>query len=414
MDDEIFETVNEAANGDLIAGGATYTYGAGGADSYIVRTDADGNFLWESYFGFPQFEFVNSILSTPDDGILAAGITGTSYTDLDIYIIKTDSEGTLVWDRVYDHSPHLTANEIIPTFSGNYLLTGTISIDGNLNMYMAEIEDGEPGDPGFIEGNVNLNGAGNVEDVVITGGGGLTNPDESGNYTLEVLPGTYNITTSMAGYVSQTNYNVVVIEGETTSNIDFTLGYVTGDLYGTVTLSGGYGNVVDVLIEAEDSAGNLFTGNPNTLGDYSMAIIPGYYDVTFSLDGYISQTIEEVQVPEGTGPYALNITLVSEVGTDDNVVNAVFSLKQNYPNPFNPTTLISFSVPQTSSFVDLEIFNMKGQKIKTLIHSTLAQGNHNVVWNGMDDNNQPVSSGMYLYKLKNGSYTSTKKMILMK
>ena len=86
----------------------------------------------------------------------------------------------------------------------------------------------------------------------------------------------------------------------------------------------------------------------------------------------------------------------------------------NYPNPFNPTTTISFSVTQTSSFVTLDIYNIKGQKVKQLVSDQLSAGQHSVIWQGIDDNNKPVSSGIYFYKLKTGDFEKTKKMILMK
>ncbi|MCK5051448.1 MAG: T9SS type A sorting domain-containing protein [Candidatus Cloacimonetes bacterium] len=86
----------------------------------------------------------------------------------------------------------------------------------------------------------------------------------------------------------------------------------------------------------------------------------------------------------------------------------------NYPNPFNPTTTISFSVAQTSSFVNLDIYNLKGQKIKTLVNEKIGAGIHQIVWNGDDEEKKPVSSGVYFYKIKAGTYTSTKKMILLK
>ena len=105
---------------------------------------------------------------------------------------------------------------------------------------------------------------------------------------------------------------------------------------------------------------------------------------------------------------------LNNVGTGDDVVNAVFSLSQNYPNPFNPTTTISFSVAQTPSFVNLEIFNLKGQKVKQLVSEQLSTGQHSVVWNGDEANGNTVSSGLYFYKIKAGRYTSFKKMILMK
>ncbi len=99
---------------------------------------------------------------------------------------------------------------------------------------------------------------------------------------------------------------------------------------------------------------------------------------------------------------------------NDPIVPAEISLYQNYPNPFNPSTTISFDVTSTSSFVNLEIFNMKGQKVKQLVNGQLPAGQHQIIWNGTDNNGNSVTSGIYFYKLKSGVYTSTRKMILMK
>jgi flagellar hook assembly protein FlgD len=92
----------------------------------------------------------------------------------------------------------------------------------------------------------------------------------------------------------------------------------------------------------------------------------------------------------------------------------VTQLSGNYPNPFNPTTTISFSIAQTLSFVELEIYNIKGQKVKTLIDEKLPAGNHQVIWNGKDDNSKQAASGIYFYKMKSGNYNETKKMLLLK
>ncbi len=64
--------------------------------------------------------------------------------------------------------------------------------------------------------------------------------------------------------------------------------------------------------------------------------------------------------------------------------------------------------------VSIEVFNIKGQKVTTLINEHMTVGDHTLVWDGTDNNNQTVSSGMYFYKMKASNYTSTKKMILMK
>ncbi|MCK4652932.1 MAG: T9SS type A sorting domain-containing protein, partial [Candidatus Cloacimonetes bacterium] len=89
-------------------------------------------------------------------------------------------------------------------------------------------------------------------------------------------------------------------------------------------------------------------------------------------------------------------------------------LYQNYPNPFNPETTIKFTTKNTEKNTKLTIYNIKGQKVKTLLNEKLDAGTHQVVWNGKDENGKSVTSGIYFYKLKAGNYISTKKMILLK
>jgi hypothetical protein len=88
-------------------------------------------------------------------------------------------------------------------------------------------------------------------------------------------------------------------------------------------------------------------------------------------------------------------------------------LAGNYPNPFNPETTISYSLKE-AGLVSIDIYNVKGQLIKHLVKGEMSAGNHSIVWNGRDDNNHAVSSGVYFYKMNSGSYSSTKKMIMMK
>lgn len=95
------------------------------------------------------------------------------------------------------------------------------------------------------------------------------------------------------------------------------------------------------------------------------------------------------------------------------VAEVTTNLLGNYPNPFNPETAIYYSLKDAGR-VSLEIYNLKGQKVKTLINKNQAAGNHSIVWNGKDNNNKSVASGIYFYRIKSGKYSSTKKMILMK
>lgn len=90
------------------------------------------------------------------------------------------------------------------------------------------------------------------------------------------------------------------------------------------------------------------------------------------------------------------------------------SLKQNHPNPFNPSTTISFNLKSNSSAVELKVYNLKGQVVKTLHKGSMSAGDHSLVWNGMDDSGNLVSSGVYFYRLSDGSSTQQRKMVLMK
>ncbi len=90
-----------------------------------------------------------------------------------------------------------------------------------------------------------------------------------------------------------------------------------------------------------------------------------------------------------------------------------FALTGNYPNPFNPTTTIEFSLEKAGD-VSLDVFNVMGQKVCTLESSVMTPGAHAVVWNGRDDAGNPVSSGVYICRLKVGAAVQSTQMLLAK
>jgi Subtilase family/FlgD Ig-like domain len=90
-----------------------------------------------------------------------------------------------------------------------------------------------------------------------------------------------------------------------------------------------------------------------------------------------------------------------------------FRLSQNYPNPFNPSTTISFELTRSAD-IRLTVFNPLGQNVATLVNGNLSVGNHDVTWSGTRDNGQPVSSGLYYYRLEGSQQVITRKMMLVK
>jgi hypothetical protein len=138
-------------------------------------------------------------------------------------------------------------------------------------------------------------------------------------------------------------------------------------------------------------------------------------EYTYEIEGYTGNAYIGIQCLSNDAFIFLldDVTVERTPLEDPNVPVLATELQGNYPNPFNPETTIRYSVKETSP-VTIEVYNLKGQLVRTLVNEVKTAGNYSVVWNGRDNNNQPVSSGVYFYKMNAGKYSSTKKMIMMK
>ena len=136
----------------------------------------------------------------------------------------------------------------------------------------------------------------------------------------------------------------------------------------------------------------------------------GQFAVKFNLDE--PPLDARIEVPflfsDGTGNQWRKTVVVSTSAAPE----AVNALHDNFPNPFNPTTTIAFSLAHESN-VKLVIYNMLGQRIRTLVNGKHAPGSHSVVWNGRDDQGRMVSSGVYFYRLQAGRFIETRRMVLV-
>jgi hypothetical protein len=112
---------------------------------------------------------------------------------------------------------------------------------------------------------------------------------------------------------------------------------------------------------------------------------------------------------------AFTNVLNNTTGNDDNMPPPLIitALESCSPNPFKTSTAIRYSLSDKAPLL-LEIYNFKGQKVKTLFHATQYHGHHYAIWNGTNDQNKPVSAGVYLYKMSSGKFTASRKVILVK
>jgi hypothetical protein len=150
-----------------------------------------------------------------------------------------------------------------------------------------------------------------------------------------------------------------------------------------------------------------------------------YKVVFFSLPFEAIENVEGVRAPRAD---LLSRTLeffgglqtgVEDPFSDDPILPQSFTLNQNYPNPFNPTTTISYSIDQnaaqrSANRTELVIYNILGQEIRTLVSLEQGPGEYSVVWDGRSESGSEVSSGVYLYRLKRGEISQSRKMVLLK
>jgi hypothetical protein len=106
------------------------------------------------------------------------------------------------------------------------------------------------------------------------------------------------------------------------------------------------------------------------------------------------------------------ITAVEDAGNSGSLPGE-FSLEQNYPNPFNAETLINYGLPQ-DTHVELAVYNILGQRVRTLVDGIRPAGQHRARWDGTDDGGRPLASGLYFCRMKAGGYISVRKMLLVR
>ena len=120
-----------------------------------------------------------------------------------------------------------------------------------------------------------------------------------------------------------------------------------------------------------------------------------------------------VGVESSNGPWSLTIDGGWALSVDNNTIPEVLALHNNYPNPFNPVTNIGYDIPEISK-VSIDIYNIAGNKVKTLVSKEHQPGRYKVQWNATNESGAPVATGMYIYKIRAKDFVSVKKLLLMK
>jgi hypothetical protein len=140
------------------------------------------------------------------------------------------------------------------------------------------------------------------------------------------------------------------------------------------------------------------------------------FDATDMIEGIYSADIVLTHDGPGAVPTVVPAVMIVDstaTAIEDHAQQRDFILHQNHPNPFNPLTTILFHLP-VRSLVNLSVYNVEGRVVKTLVDMELDRSSQKCRWDGMDSHGNPVSSGVYFYRLKAGGKVLTKKMVLLK
>ncbi len=185
----------------------------------------------------------------------------------------------------------------------------------------------------------------------------------------------------------------------TSSNFVFTpanVNAVVGDTIKWTNLNGSHTTTCN---------GTQGTARPNGAAPWNAPLDNN--NITFSYVITVPGNYQYVCLPHSPDMAGVIIATVSSISQLNEIATG-YELSQNYPNPFNPETAIDFSIPFSSN-VNLDIYNIAGQNVASLVNQRLTPGTYKVRWNASD-----VTSGVYFYTLRTENFTETKKMFLIK
>ncbi len=398
--------ITATSDGGYVIVGSTKSYGSGNKDIYILKTDDTGDTLWTKVCGGSELDEANAVRQTFDNGLIICGTTGSSgagYSDL--YFIRTDSLGNSVWARTYGGVAGESGCDVRQTSDSGYIAVGSTGSfgEGYSSIYVVRID--KNGDSLW---------------AAVYGGSGADM-----GYSVECTPdGGFLIVGATASYGAGYT-DVYLIKTNSTGDTLWTRTYGGwGDDRGYSACLAADGTYIIIGATESFGAGNLdiylikttMTGETiwtKTFGgsssDYGRMVFQdrdgGYILIG---DGY-SYTYG------GADMYLFKIQgeMTSVDDNDNAILPEGFELGQNYPNPFNMTTAIEYILPRHST-VTLAIYNILGQVVHEWPAQSRPMGSHIVQWDGRNDAGIDVASGVYFYRLAADDFIETKKMVLLK
>lgn len=378
-------SVRQTTDGGYIITGFTSSFGAGGEDLYLIKTDSLGDALWTRTFGGAGDEEGRCVEIADDEGYIITGWSSSfSNGSDDIYVIRTDAQGDSVWANVYGRAYDDRGWSIRRAPGNSCVVAGWSSRATYADIYFLSI------DSLGTEIAHRIYGGADTDDE----GRAILNLGDDGN----ILAGKLDY-----GYDARP----CLIRMDAAGDSIWQRGYGFEGIAHALesTSDGGY------IVGSYDPAGhrNIFLMKVNARGDSlwmkrielesvgALRAITQTFDGGYAIAGYDSYRI-------------FLIKLASEqTSTDDKrEIPAKFALGQNHPNPFNSSTSMSYRLAEPG-FVSIRIYNITGQLVDTILEAKQESGEHAITWDA-----SAFPSGVYLARMEAGGDSQAAKMILLK
>jgi hypothetical protein len=279
------------------------------------------------------------------------------------------------------------------------------------------------GNTALLNGNLSIDDPDfDLRNVTVKAGEYSACPDSTGSYSLYLIPGTYAFINAEAPYTLSNNVtNVQLNAGQVMNDVNFNMHYYMNPRNLSYQMNSETRQVqLNWSYQLPDNTPLSFVSfsiyRQTNTGEFTQIINTTENTFNETLDPanryrYFVKALYATGSSDSSNVIYVNPNITGNDPIDNTPVN--FGLKQNYPNPFNPTTNIAFSLSKDSN-VNLNIYNVKGQLVKTLKNEKMLKGNHSVQWNGVNNNNKAVGSGIYFIRLQAGNQHSVKKALLLK
>jgi hypothetical protein len=423
-DTDLGYSVQQTSDGGYIFAGYTYSFGAGSTDMYLVKTDANGDTLWTRTYGGSNSDYCWSVQRTSDGGYIMVGET-TSFGagNFDTYLVKTDANGNSLWTHTYGGSDKDYGKCAQQTTDGGYIVVGRtfsfgagsadvflIKTDANGDSLWTRAYGGTSKDYGgwvqqttdggyIVSGRTGSFGAGGYDLYLVKVAGETPEPDVS----IEIVPDDPPVTVPQGGTFGYTGTVTNNTEDPQTTDIWVMAAGPSEGVYGP------FKDFLDAPLAPSQTRSRHFSQKvPNAapLGFYNYIAYCGDYPSTV-MDSSSFQ-VEVIAGAPGGGEDIGWVLTGSFLEGESPELPSEFALSGNYPNPFNASTVISYELPGVTH-VKLEVYNLRGQKVATLVHAQQEAGYKSVTWEDSE-----AASGVYFYKLTAGDFTEVKRMTLLR